>query len=442
MNRERIPPAERDGADAAPLGTHEDTRHRRSRCRADMSSSHDTPSRAIVWPLAIAETITWATLYYSFPALLLEWERQLGWSRTELTGAFTLALAVSAVCSPLMGRVIDRGYGSHVFAGSALLGGLLLALLAGVTARWQFVVIWLLIGVARAGALYETCFAILSRTLGESARRAITVVALAAGFAGTLAFAGTHAMVTIAGWRGAVMAMAALTGLVAAPLIWHGSRRAETFARGRTKTVTAGHDPAVALQTMKQAAFWLLAVGFITIALDHGMLLTHLLPLLDERGISSETAVLAASMIGPMQVAGRLAMMAGENRLSTLGTFCAAFAGMIAAAACLLGAGRIPALLAGFVLLHGAGYGVVSILRPVAIAEYLGYRNFGLISGMLSMGFLAGIAAAPMLGSLLWSAGGYDRVIVVAMGLSAVGLVSLLGANRLASESGHRDGIG
>ena len=37
-------------------------------------------------------------------------------------------------------------------------------------------------------------------------------------------------------------------------------------------------------------------------------LLTHLLPLLDERGIHRETAVIVASMIGPMQVAGRIAM--------------------------------------------------------------------------------------------------------------------------------------
>ena len=47
--------------------------------------------RRIVWPLAVAETLVWAALYYSFPALLLEWERNLGWSKTELAGALTLA---------------------------------------------------------------------------------------------------------------------------------------------------------------------------------------------------------------------------------------------------------------------------------------------------------------------------------------------------------------
>ena len=52
---------------------------------------------SIVWPLAIAETIVWAAMYYGFPALLPAWERDLGWSKTELSLAFTLSLVVSAV---------------------------------------------------------------------------------------------------------------------------------------------------------------------------------------------------------------------------------------------------------------------------------------------------------------------------------------------------------
>ena len=76
------------------------------------------PFRRIVWPLAIAETLIWAATYYSFPALLLEWERDLGWSKAELSGAFTLALVVSAFLAPVVGRVIDRGYGTHVFTGA------------------------------------------------------------------------------------------------------------------------------------------------------------------------------------------------------------------------------------------------------------------------------------------------------------------------------------
>ena len=76
------------------------------------------PFRRIVWPLAIAQIFMWAAMYYLFPALLLEWERELGWSKTELSGAFTMALVVSAALAPVVGRIIDRGFGSRIFTGS------------------------------------------------------------------------------------------------------------------------------------------------------------------------------------------------------------------------------------------------------------------------------------------------------------------------------------
>ena len=55
--------------------------------------------RAIVL-MAIGQIITWAGLYYVFPALLLRWEQDLGWSKAELTAAITLAVFVSALTAP------------------------------------------------------------------------------------------------------------------------------------------------------------------------------------------------------------------------------------------------------------------------------------------------------------------------------------------------------
>ena len=138
--------------------------------------------RRIVWPLAIAETLVWAALYYSFPALLLEWERDLGWSKTELSGALTLAMVTSSLLGPMIGRLIDRGFGRVIFSGSAAVGAILLACLSQVEYLWQFYCVWFGIGVAMAGTLYDACFSVLTHTLGDQARRAITIVTLVAGF--------------------------------------------------------------------------------------------------------------------------------------------------------------------------------------------------------------------------------------------------------------------
>jgi MFS family permease len=376
--------------------------------------------------LAIAETIVWAAMFYSFPALLLQWERDLGWSKIELSGALTLALVVSALLAPVVGRLIDHGLGRYVFTGSALLGALFLALLSRVTALWQFYAIWLALGVAMSGALYEACFAVLTRVMGADARKAITLVALVAGFAGTVSFPSAHALAAIVGWRGAVLTFAIAIVLVAAPLIWFACRTAEDNGEARAPSTSAKAGDV--LHIFRRATFWLLAVSFAMIALDHSILLTHLLPILDERDIQSEAAILAASMIGPMQVAGRLAMMAAERHVSTLFIFATCFVAMSISALSLLGTGTTPLLLVTFVLFQGAGYGVTSIMRPVVIAEFLGREDFGVIAGMLAIPFLTATAAAPTIAALIWQKGGYDSVIWLAFAAAAVGLLSMLTA--------------
>ncbi len=91
------------------------------------------PFRQVVWPFAVAETVVWAIMYYLFPAMLPEWERGLGWSKTGLSGAFTLSLVVSAVlgASVLPGLVVafvilqGAGYGVTSIVHPAIVAELL-----------------------------------------------------------------------------------------------------------------------------------------------------------------------------------------------------------------------------------------------------------------------------------------------------------------------------
>ncbi len=384
------------------------------------------PFRQIVWPFAVAETIVWATMYYSFPALLLEWERDLGWSKAELTGAFTLALVLSAVLAPFAGRIIDHGHGRHVFAGSTVLGAAMLCLLSQVTELWQFYLVWIGLGFAMAGSLYEACFAIVTRVFGADAKKAITLVTLVAGFAGTVSFPSAHTLVGLVGWRGAVVVFAIVMLVVATPLIWYGCRAAERLSE--TNAPSPSPKTSHALHVAKSFTFWALALSLAAIAVDHSMILTHLLAMLNERGVDKEAAVLAASMLGPMQVAGRLAMMAAERHVSNIAISVACFLALGAAAASLLGASAIPSLIVAFVVFQGAGYGVTSIIRPVLVAELLGRQNFGVVSGLVAVPFMAGFAAGPTVGALIWDAGGYTSVILFAVAILGLGLTLLLAA--------------
>lgn len=357
----------------------------------------------------------------------------MGWSKTELAGAFTTALVLSAICAPLVGRLVDRGMARAVFTGCALLGSACLALLSLVSELWQFYAVWLGLGVAMSGALYEACFAIVTRSVGERNKQAITRITLIGGLAGTVSFPTAHMLVGWIGWQGAVLVFAGASLFIAVPFIFYGCGHASTYAKSLTPPRVAKTPTTRAVTS--SPVFWLLAFAFSAVALEHGMVLTHLLPIMADRGIELGVAVFAASMIGPMQVTGRLAMMAAERHVSMFAIAVGCFLTIGTAAFCLLGASGIAGLIVIFVVLHGAGYGVTSIVRPVMTAEFLGKQNFGAISGLLAAPFMLGFAIAPTLAAVIWRSGGYDLVLQIAIGIAGLGLLAFIGAGKLARSA-------
>ena len=168
------------------------------------------PERAILL-LAIAQTLIWACASYSFPALLLWWEDDLGWTRGSLTGAITLALLVSAAASPVAGRIIDHGYGPAMMGICTALAGLFVGSLSLISELWQFYLLWILIGIAISGCLYEPCFALITRARGLAGQRSIVIITLFAGFAATISFPVAHQISDAYGWRSAVLVFAAIS---------------------------------------------------------------------------------------------------------------------------------------------------------------------------------------------------------------------------------------
>ena len=132
-----------------------------------------------------------------------------------------------------------------------------------------------------------------------------------------------------------------------------------------------------------------------------------------------------------MQVVGRIAMMMAERRVSNHAVAAGCFVLMAGAIGLLLLSTTAGILVAGFVVLFGAAYGILSIIRPVITREVMGEVHFGAKLGAMSMLYLAGCATAPYLVSLVWGVGGYDLVLPGLMVLAFAGLALYLLARRV-----------
>lgn len=376
---------------------------------------------AAVWGLALGQTLIYAGLYYGFAALLPDLLVATGWSKQMLAAGPTLAFLVTAVLTPFTGRLVDRGLGGEMLILLPILGalGLAGAGFAGTPALW--LVGWAVVGLAQAGSLYDTCFAFITRRLGEGARIAITRVTLVAGFASTLAFPLGHWLGAQFGGRGGLAALALVVAIGAVPVNLWAVRRLRRLERAGTPR-RAPTEPGLLAAALRRPLFWLIAVLFGVTMLNHGMLITYALVLFADRGAAAGTAVLAASCIGPSQVAGRLILMLNEARIGNLGAMRASLGAIVLATGALWLAGAAPGLIFAFALLQGAGIGLTSILRPVLLAEKLGRRGFGVISGAAAVAPILAIAAAPTAGAALLSLGGVPALLAASTALTLIAL--------------------
>src|SRR3546814_15519013 len=100
---------------------------------------------------------------------------------------------------------------------------------------------------------------------------------------------------------------------------------------------------------------------------------------------------------------------------------------LVAAVLILYAAGANIWLIAAGVALYGVANGMVTILRGIAVADYLGVAGFGRKSGMISAINGFALALAPYWAGLLWTGGGYGRLLAGIAAPAAPGAPALGG---------------
>jgi MFS family permease len=397
----------------------------------------------MVWTLAVAQVISWGSLYYAFSLFVVPMQASLGWSRPLLNGALSLGLlAAGAVAFPV-GAWIDRRGGRAVMTLGSLLGGLLLLAWAQVETPWVFYVIWALIGASLAGVLYEPAFAVLTATFGPDARRAITAMTLVGGFASTVFMPLTQFLIATVGWRQALLILGGLNLAVCLPL--HALFVPTRPAPPLPKAPPVNHEAAVSttseLQTiLRGRVFWGLAVWFTAANLTASGFVFQFVPLLTTWGVDMTAILTGVALIGPMQVAGRIVLMCFSARLETREIGTAVVILLPAAVLVLLSLPHEPVWLGLAAALYGAGNGVMTIARGTAVADLIGRTHYGALNGALTLPTMVAKALAPVVTAVIWSATGDPSLMLWTMlGSAIIGAVGFVFA--LSGTSSQEDSM-
>jgi predicted MFS family arabinose efflux permease len=352
--------------------------------------------------IAISETVSWGILYYAFPVLLPAMERDLGWSRPTLVGAFTVAIIVSGFGALPVGRLLDRHPARPLMTAGSVLGVVAVVAWASSTNAAMFYGAWLAVGVAMALVLYEPAQVVLVKRFGGRATKAITAMTLVAGFASTIFQPITAVLADRFDWRTALLVLAGVLAAITIPL--HLSVLPRRSAPSAPHRAVPGSDAASATNV---AAMRLLTVAFTLAAAAKAACIVHLVPYLVDNGWSPVVAAVAAGTLGATQVAARVAFGPTARR-TPAPTLAAVILGLPALGAVILAVSGAGSAAWVAVLVFGAAQGTATLLRPMLLSALHGPAGYGRLASTSAATTTVARAVAPLLMAVVAARAGYE----------------------------------
>ena len=384
----------------------------------------------ILWVLSLGQLISWGLVYYTFPLFVVPMEREFGWSRDQLYGALSAGLLVAGLCSIPVGAWIDRGHGRMLMTGGSLLAAVLLFVWSQVQTLPMLYVVWIGLGACQSVTLYEPAFEVITRVYGPRYKQGILLMTFLGGLASTFGIPFAQLLIERTDWRSTLTVMAAIILGVAFFIHWLfvPGPKEPAVPIGDARPATApGERPKKSplAAAIRVPAFWGLVIAFAGYGLAFSAMSFHLIPMLVERGVRMEVVMAIIALIGPMQVVGRVLLMAGQRHITTIqlgaGVY---FAFPISMAMLAWGISDIYSLIL-FAILYGVANGLLTILRGMAVPEFIGPEGYGVVSGALTMPTNVMRAAGPLAAAFAWSAvGNYTAVL---WGLAVIMLIAAAG---------------
>ncbi len=250
--------------------------------------------------------------------LMVPLESEFGWSRTAISGAIAINIALFGLIGPFAASVMSRfGLRRVILCALALLAGAV-ALSTQMRSEWHLVLIWgLLVGAGTGVTSMVLAAVVATRWFDE--RRGVVLGALSAANAtGQLVFLPLLAsLAETRGWRSATLLVAAAALVVFAVVLVLMRDRPEDLGllpygqRPDANRVppSAALTPLAALRVASRSrAFWVLAgTFFVCGASTNGLIGTHLIAACHDYGIPQVRSAQLLAMMGLFDILGTTA---------------------------------------------------------------------------------------------------------------------------------------
>ena len=379
-------------------------------------------------------------------------EMHFGWSRAQLTGAFSLAQLEGSILGPLLGYLIDRlGPRRMVFIG-LVITGLGFVLFSRTNNLLTFYVSYGLIMLGTAAGSWLPLMTVVNRWFIRKRGLAMAVAAEGSPLGGLLLLPVLAWAVTPShfGWSTTALWIGMVFLALAFPISRFIRERPEGYGeradgdpspnasmsqievvRTPPRDIGGRDQPDfTASQAIRTSAFWLITFGHAFSSMLFATLTVHLVPMLTDQGLSLQSSAnVFSAMMGVAAVFQLIGGYVGDRMETRVAIAVFGFIQAAGFTVAVFTESMPMAIL--FAVLFGAGFGGRNPLTVAIRAEYFGPSAFATITGISSAPMYLFMLAAPLFAAFIFDTqGSYMIAWLILGGLGSMSGVLFLLAKK------------
>ncbi len=353
----------------------------------------------------------------------------MGWDRSTIAFAVTAGTWTSGLLTPLVGRLVDRYGPRGLMPVAALVLGVCLFGIAGMSSVWQFYVAYI---IARTIA-NPNLVGVVPRTVTvnffqRKRNLALGLTSMARPIGGAINIQLISAVAQTYSWRVAYRFLGGFALVLAVPLFLLMRRRPEDIgllpdgdtrsARSATEVESTGDEvrrPEFDWKASEAAAtptFWFIVAAEALSIMTAGAIGFQIVPFLKESNTSQVVAAGAlslSSLFGAL-VAPGWGFLADRFQARKLALLAIGTTAGVTALFLVTGGGS-----PGFavVVVWGTASGGLHVLSSMMLAQYFGRGSFGSIIGLMGPIQLGALGLGPTVGAVMYGVtGGYTSLFI------------------------------